>query len=136
MISPKQGDSFKECPTCRFEWTDRGAFLSDPRLLLRGYQANFGSLGDGLFLFHHDLPDCGTCLAIEAEQFLDLREGPVCQERLTDTRQCPRFCFHEENLSPCPNQCECRSVRDVLQRIMNWPKDGCASNAAPKGHQP
>ncbi len=113
---------FKECPNCHYQWPDRTTFLSDPTLSLVGYQANFGNLVAGYFLFNHDTPDCGTSLAVEAGAFTDMHSGPIFEERLTGTENCPGYCKIQKSLDPCSNKCECAYVRDVLQIVRHWPK--------------
>jgi hypothetical protein len=114
--------SFKACPNCHHEWRDRHTFLSDPVINIVGYQVNFGNLVAGFFLFTHDVPDCGTSMAVEAGQFKDMHDGPIFKKRLTETEKCPGYCLQENCLKPCPNECECAYVRDVIQKVKNWPK--------------
>ena len=113
---------FKTCPNCDHPWPDRDGFLSDPALSLVGYQPNYGELTAGFFLFAHDVPECGTSLAIEAGEFTDMHKGPIFEDRLKGTDKCPGLCLHESNLNPCPEKCECCYVRDVLQTVKDWPK--------------
>lgn len=108
---------FKECPNCRHLWRDRESFLSDPGLHLIGYQVNYGELNAGLFLFSHDIPACGTSLAVKAGKFTDMHKGPIFESRLADTDSCAGHCLHVSDLSPCPEKCECAYVRDVLQEV-------------------
>lgn len=90
---------------------------------LVGYQANFGNLVAGYFLFSHDIPECGTSLAIEAGEFTDMHDGPIFEERMTGTDDCPGYCTKPTVLDPCQNKCECAYVRDVLQTVKKWPKE-------------
>lgn len=111
-------DVFKTCPMCGFEWPTREAFLEDPALVLIGYQVNFERLKLGSFVFNHA---CKTTLTIHANAFWDLYQGTVFMERATGSDQCPEYCLHEDVLDPCPAQCECAYVREILQVIQNWP---------------
>ncbi len=111
---------FKKCPACGFVWADRKQFLEDQELTLVGYQVNIKNLAAGLFLFNHSC--MGSTLAIQAMDFRDLYKGPVFTQRLTDDAACPGHCLHQKNLRPCPQQCECSYVREVLQIVKNWPK--------------
>lgn len=113
---------FETCPMCNERWLTREAFLSDPRLEVMGYQADFKSLETGLFLFNHRAPRCGTTLAIEASSFVDLVAGPIYASPMTGTEECREYCLTPEELRPCPAECECAYVRDVLQVIRNWKK--------------
>ncbi len=114
---------FKECSSCDSKWSDRDDFLADPELALVGYQANFGELMAGLFLFNHNKPECGTSLGLPVEQFADLHEGPVFEKRPDEfPKDCPRYCYDPRSLDVCYAECECSFVRDVLQKLKNWPK--------------
>ena len=111
---------FKTCSVCRQTWKDRKSFLGDAEVVLVGYQVNFGELQAGLFLFNHERPQCRTTLAINAEAFLDLYDGPIFDERATGTAECSSYCLQESNLSLCPTKCECAYVREVLNIIRRW----------------
>ncbi len=114
-----QTSSFKRCSKCGFVWPGRTSFLSDPTLRMIGYQAHFEELTTGLFLFEHG---CGTSLAICADEFRDLYNGPIFAQRLTGTEECPGYCMHDHDLRPCEAKCECAYVREVVQVILNWVK--------------
>ncbi len=114
---------FKTCSKCGFVWPERASFLIDPNLRLIGYQADFEELMAGTFLFNHV---CKTTLAIKADDFQDLYDGPMFTERLEGTEECGGHCLHKDDLSPCPRKCECAYVREIVQVILNWPKQGLA----------
>lgn len=100
----------------------RAQFLEDSQIVLIGYQVDFQTLKAGLFLFNHHREGCFSTLSIRAEQFMDLYQGPIFQERKTGTSECLGYCLHREELGPCPAQCECAFVREVLQIVLHWPK--------------
>ena len=104
-------DHFKTCSQCGFEWPTREAFLGDPALDVIGYQANFEALKMGFFLFNHT---CKSTLSVRAGEFGDFYEGPVFEARATGGEQCPGYCLNQEELSPCPAECECAFVREIL----------------------
>ena len=112
--------SFHRCPSCGVEWNSRDAFLKDPNIQIIGYQVNFVKLTAGLFLFNHS---CKGTSAIYVDEFKDLYDGPIFEENLTGSDACPDYCRHQRNLQPCPNKCECVSVREIVQIIKNWKKD-------------
>ena len=111
---------FKQCPACKFTWRDRNALLADPGISVIGYQVNFEELAAGFFLFNHAC--INTTFLLPVKDFVDLYDGPVFEERKTDSDDCPRYCLHEKILDPCPARCECAFVREVVQIIKNWPK--------------
>ena len=85
-----------------------------------GYQVQFVEQKEGLFLFNHT---CNTTLSVKASNFLDLYHGPMFGERLTASETCSGHCLRQEDLQPCPEKCECVYVREVIQIILNWPKE-------------
>lgn len=118
--SPGNESVFKKCPMCGFEWAGRGRFLRDPDIQIIGYQVSFEELLKGIFLFNHS---CKGTMAIEAEAFIDLYDGPVFTQRATDSEACSEYCLKQDELSSCPAECECASVRKVIQIIKKWPKN-------------
>jgi len=112
---------FKVCPVCGKEWTDRANFLSDPQLLLSGYQVNFEALREGFFLFTH--LKCKGTMAMEVGIFSGLYHGEIFQERMTGSECCPGFCLKDSLFQVCPAKCECAFVREVMQILLNWTKD-------------
>jgi hypothetical protein len=118
-----QSRCFKTCPMCGFVWPEKASFLNDPTLKIVGYQVNFDEPMGGLFLFHHI---CGTSLAIKAEAFQDLYDGPMFTERMMGTKECGGNCLHKDDLRSCPVKCECAYVREIMQVVLNWPKQGSA----------
>jgi len=115
----RENKVFKKCPNCGFEWPSRQDFLDDPTLEIIGYQIQLEELTAGIFLFNHS---CHGTLAIPAGHFEDLYKGPVFTQRAHGSEECPGYCLHEEELEPCPVQCECAYVREIIQTIRNWPK--------------
>jgi hypothetical protein len=112
---------FKQCTCCNHEWKTRESFLADPGVELVGYQVSFGELVLGLLLFNHT---CGTTIAISVNKLRDLYAGSVYATRKTGTKECPGYCLKQDNLRPCPAQCECAWVRDLIQLISKMKKTG------------
>lgn len=111
---------FKTCTICEAIWQTRDDFLADPDIFIVGYQVHFNALTEGLFLFNHS---CRGTLAIKAGEFEDLYKGPVFQKRLTGTGECREHCLHSEDLDPCPAECECAFVREIVQIVNGWQKN-------------
>ena len=121
MSEPAQSaEPFKQCTLCGKVWPARDDFLSEPTIELAGYQAFLPDPVLGLFLFNHQ--SCGTTLALKAEEFRDLYDGPVYTERKTHTEECMGYCDTEDELRPCPQECECAWVREILHIVKGWPK--------------
>lgn len=110
---------FKKCPNCGFEWENRDLFLNDPAIEIIGYQVNYIRLSAGYFMFNHE---CKGTLTIPAEHFQDLFDGPIFSERATGKDECKEYCLQENELRPCPAECECAYVREIINIIKNWPK--------------
>ncbi len=96
--------------------------MSDPEIVLSGYQVHFVDLRAGLFLFTHERAGCHTTFSIEAGGFFDLYEGPIFEERMAGRPECPGHCLHPSRLERCPVRCECAFVREVIDIIKKWPK--------------
>jgi hypothetical protein len=111
---------FKVCTLCGETWKNREAFLADPCVRVIGYQPYFQDLEAGMFLFNHDA--CRTTLAIDASRFTDLYRGPMFTARKTGTEDCPGYCLRTSEVRPCPAECECAYVRDVLDMVARWEK--------------
>ena len=103
---------FKKCNACGYAWTTRQAFVDDPGICVIGYQANFKDLETGLLFFNHR---CKNTIAISADAFADLYDGPIFEKRKTGTDDCPEYCLDKEELRPCPLECECAYVREIIQ---------------------
>ena len=116
----EKNTAFHRCPNCEIEWISRDEFLKDPDIQIIGYQVHFEELTAGLFYFNHS---CRGTTAIHMEAFKDLYDGPIFEERLTGSDTCPDYCRYQGNLMPCPNKCECVSVREIIQVIKNGEKD-------------
>lgn len=111
---------FKICNSCGYQWETRERFLSDPNIEVAGYQVFFANLKEGVFLFHHS---CGTTLAVEAADLLDLYEGTFYSERNpVKGRNCPGRCLTENFLSPCSDTCKCAFISKLLDIFKNWEK--------------
>jgi hypothetical protein len=117
--------NFRVC-TCGFSWKTREDFLADPKVSIVGYQVNFEHLREGFFLFNHLEGGCYTTMSIHAAEFLDLYTGTIFQDRLTGAFECSGQCLHQSNLAPCPAQCECAYVREVVTLVKNWSKRSAA----------
>jgi len=113
------GAVFKRCTMCEHCWTTQEDFLADPDLYMIGYQANFERLSAGYLLFTHS---CGTTIAVAVKNFRALYSGEMFATRATGSTACAGFCTRQGSLEPCPAECECAFVRDIMQTIKTWPR--------------
>jgi hypothetical protein len=110
---------FSTCENCQETWINYHDFLSDPYVELKSYHVSFKNLRAGKFLFNHS---CGASLNVEVGSFVHLYNGPIFEERATGSDKCPEYCLRQDELEPCPVECECAYVREVLQIVKRWPK--------------
>jgi len=113
-----QIEIFKQCPACEKVWPTRENMLADNDVYIIGYQAHFENLSLGLFLFNHS---CNGTFSIPADEFIDMYNGPVFDENLSGTKDCPGYCRHQKQLEPCPMQCECAYIREIIQMLKENP---------------
>ncbi len=118
-MSRHQETHFKTCPMCKKHWASRDAFLDDLALIFIGYQANLGEVEQGLFYFTHETEDCGTTMAIKAQDFLSLYSGKRYSESRHLSEECPRYCLEKSQLKRCQAHCQYAFVREVTQIIMD-----------------
>ncbi len=111
--------TFKQCTSCAKQWQSQEEFLADPDISLLGLQVCFENLLEGLVMFNHS---CRTTFSIEVSRFENLYHGRIYEERATGTEQCPGYCLNERELKPCPAQCSCAYVREIIQVIKEFPK--------------
>jgi hypothetical protein len=112
-------ERFKACSNCQSQWESLDAFMQDPSIEVVGYMPTFDDLLRGLFLFNHG---CGTTLACPVALFAHLYSGPIYETKKRGDSECPGYCQHKSDLSPCPAKCNCAYVRETLQIIKKWPK--------------
>jgi hypothetical protein len=120
MNERPKNNAFKSCPNCNRTWQSHEDFLDDPEIEVIGYQVQFNSLEEGLFLFNHHT--CKSTLSILSGKFTGLYNGQRYVENLRGTENCPEYCLFQSNLEPCPEKCECAYIRNVIDQIKNWKK--------------
>ena len=103
---------FKECKVCGHKWATRQDFIDDQDVWVVCYQANFKKLTSGLLYFNHT---CKNTVALSADLFADLYDGPKFSESKTGSEACPGYCLHKDELRPCPAECECAYIREIVQ---------------------
>jgi len=95
---------FKYCNICKYPWTSRQEFLTDPALEFIGYQSFVDKGILGLFLFNHH--PCGTTLALSAKLFADLHGDRIYESRKEFDEPAPE-CLSAASGQECPVACEC-----------------------------
>jgi hypothetical protein len=116
-------EPFKVCPNCSTVLNTLEAFLSDPKLEYAGYQINFADLEGGLFYFTHATQSCGTTMAVAVKAFSGLSSRPLlAKQGKQPGGKCSGACLRAGDSSPCPVECECVWVREVMQIILGWRK--------------
>lgn len=111
---------YKKCPYCGASWENMDDFLTDQSVGFVGYQPNFKDLALGLFLFNHS--ECRTTMALYAEQFQSLYDGPIFNEHQAGADDCLESCLHKDERGSHLVKCECAFVREVLNIVREWPK--------------
>jgi hypothetical protein len=113
---------FKICSNCSKPWKTLEEFLGDPDIELAGYQVYFEDLKGGLFCFTHLQKNCLTMLAVPVQAFTGLSTRPLLTAHGKRPDGCLDFCVRKSELNPCPLECECVWVREIMQTIRNWKK--------------
>ena len=108
---------FKVCSMCLKAWDDTNSFVTDPELMINGYQAFFDRPEDGLILFTHRHQGCHSTLAVKAGAFKSLYDGPLYDKLNRDASTCLHRCVDQNNLERCSAQCSMHWVREVLQLL-------------------
>ena len=106
--------SFQACPNCGKKWQFRSDFIYDPEIEIIGYQVHYNKPEKGFFLFRHS---CQGLISARVEDFSDMYNGLIYPHQLTDTDRCPGYCRQLSNLEPCPQECSCSYVREIIQLI-------------------
>ncbi len=106
---------FKVCTYCRQSWTNRREFIISPEVAIIGFQPDFYIPEEGLFLFNHISSGCGTTMAIEVINFIDLYHGPIYHELNRGKEGCKGHCLNISNLEPCGANCLMNHIRELIQ---------------------
>jgi hypothetical protein len=100
---------------CQSLWESRIDFIISPKMKIIGYQACLAEPNEGLFLFNHEESNCGSTLAVEVGEFIDLYNGPTYSQPKTDTKECGEYCHHIDRLDSCHAECAYAHIRELLQ---------------------
>jgi hypothetical protein len=111
-------EPFKKCSSCDTIWQTRDEMIDDPELNLTGFQPTTTDGPAGFALFNHDRPECGSTIALETHDLLDLYDGPIRNEVLLGTDQCEGHCYRIDDLARCDAPCRNAMIREVLKQIL------------------
>ncbi len=120
------------CTTCGKEWSSQNDVLEDNQLILNGYMPDFTELRDGLLLFTHHAPGCGTTLAVRVGDVIHLLPEELSLELRQGDWDCPGHCLQVDVLDACGARCRAAVVRGLLQ-VFRKKED---RNQLPAGQQP
>ena len=109
---------FKICPSCEASWSTRDELIFDEEMHITGYQPAASAEVLGYVLFTHDRPGCGSTLALDSEELLDLHDGPVTDRVLYGADDCRGHCYRVEDISECDAPCRNATIREVIKKII------------------
>lgn len=113
---------FKQCPMCKSGWNLAENFLADPSITLHGYKVCFDNLMDGSLLFIHGDSRCYSVFSMRIGDFSFLSSSSPSPGLKAGTKRCPSKCLKQNDLSPCPVNCSGAMVREIIQKILKYPK--------------
>jgi hypothetical protein len=115
---------FKKCTMCEKSWETLDDFVKDKEIKLNGYQVNIIDPLRGMFIFTHNIPLCGTSVAIKIDKLASLSEKPLPTQSIERPHDCPGHCLIESNFNKCTATfCLGQVIRDLLQTLANIPKE-------------
>ena len=107
----------KCCSHCEHVWRGYVEFIGDESLAVNGYQACFENPERGYVLCTHQVPGCGTTIAVPVVELRPLYDGPQYTRRQTGLERCRRFCLERGPLEECDVECDMAWARRVLQYL-------------------
>jgi len=110
--------AFKTCPACDASWATRDDLIYDPEMHITGYQPATNAEVLGYVLLTHDRPGCGSTLALDSEDLLDLHDGPVGDGVLYGSDACRGHCYRVEDITTCDAPCRNAVIREVIKKII------------------
>ena len=112
---------FKSCPKCDFVWQTRDDFRQDISLALLGFQAGYGKLDRGFYLFNHltEKDKCNTTIAVGMEHFISLYNGPMYADVHAGSETCSGHCAKVDDLARCSVPCKNAIAREVMLKAFN-----------------
>ena len=106
---------FKVCPTCGHIWQSRNDFIMDGDVNIVGYQSNMTDIEKGVFLFNHNVDNCGSTIALHVKNFMDLYTGPRFSEPKVGTGECEKRCLEYSDIERCKTDCRYAYIREIMQ---------------------
>jgi hypothetical protein len=106
---------FKACPNCGHVWQTRNDFIIDTEVNLVGYQSNITDIEKGVFLFNHNVDKCGSTIALQVRDFMDLYTGLKFSEPKIGTVECEKRCLEYSDIERCNVDCKYAHIREIMQ---------------------
>ena len=111
---------FYQCSSCGAIWYNRHELLSDPEVVLIGYQVHFKKWKTGFLIFNHLQSNCQTTFSISLNEFSDLLNKEIFVD--INRTGCPGFCLRGSDIGSCAGGCECSFVKEIMEIINSYPK--------------
>ena len=106
---------FKVCPTCGHIWQSRNDFIMSDDVNIVGYQSNISDIEKGMFLFNHNVENCGSTIALRVRDFMDLYTGPTFLQPKVGTGECEKRCLEYSDIERCNANCRHAYIREIIQ---------------------
>ncbi len=109
------------CPTCRYEWKTRDQFITDPAITLIGFQADFDTFGENLYLFNHNSNKnrCDTTFSVYVSKFLDMYTGPIYDDLKFGSEECSGRCAKVDDMQKCNAPCKNVVAREIMLTLIS-----------------
>jgi hypothetical protein len=109
-------EAFQTCGACRYSWSTWDAFVTDPEVRLRGFQAVIHMPDINLLVFEHG---CGSSISILTRRLRYLlprrSDGPTI--RLLKTEQCRGHCLVLGDMEMCDAPCSNAPDRELIRIV-------------------
>lgn len=74
------------------------------------------------YYFQHELPECGTCLALPVVEFASYIVEPILPDSLAQSEVCEHHCTSIEDLAECHQNCMYARYRRFLLTMLERKK--------------
>jgi len=109
---------FKTCTTCDTSWATREDLVFDEEMDITGYQPAATPDALGFVLITHDKPGCGSTLALDSGDLLDMYPRSIPDDVLYGSEACRGHCYRTADISTCDAPCRNAVIREVIKKIL------------------